>query len=157
MKIMNLDESNGALHIDGSEIDLSSYEAFTKSLFFNSVDDLKPIGKYRFFSKDVSWHDEPFTVEFNPAVFSFKALVFLTSKTGDFYKSLSDWENRANVKALKEEEKRMFEWMLNRYPNNYKGELKEPPYGHVWSFEWGEITVQSEEKSFNCGIYIEWN
>lgn len=153
---MNLDESNGALHIDGSEIDLSSYEAFTKSFFFNSVDDLTPVGKYRFFSEDVSWHDEPFTVEFNPAVFSFKALVFLTSKTGDFYKSLSDWEKRANVKALKEEEKRMFAWMLNRYPNNYKGELKDPPYGHVWGFEWGKVTVQSEERSFNCGIYIVW-
>lgn len=153
---MNLDESNGALHIDGSEIDLSSYEAFTKSLFFNSVDDLTPVGKYRFFSEDVSWHDEPFTVEFNPAVFSFKSLVFLTSKTGDFYKSLSDWEKRANVKALKEEEKRMFAWMLNRYPNNYKGELKDPPYGHVWGFEWGKVTVQSEERSFNCGIYIVW-
>lgn len=156
MKIMNLDESNGALHIDGSEIDLSSYEAFTKSLFFNSVDDLTPVGKYRFFSEDVSWHDEPFTVEFNPAVFSFKSLVFLTSKTGDFYKSLSDWEKRANVKALKEEEKRMFAWMLNRYPNNYKGELKDHPYGHVWGFEWGKVTVQSEERSFNCGIYIVW-
>jgi len=156
MKIMNLDESNGALHIDGSEIDLSSYEAFTKSLFFNSVDDLTPAGKYRFFSEDVSWHDEPFTVEFNPAVFSFKSLVFLTSKTGDFYKSLSDWEKRANVKALKEEEKRMFAWMLNRSPNNYKGELKDPPYGHVWDFEWGKVTVQSEERSFNCGIYIVW-
>lgn len=153
---MNLDESNGALHIDGSEIDLSSYEAFTKSRFFNSVDDLTPAGKYRFFSEDVSWHDEPFTVEFNPAVFSFKSLVFLTSKTGDFYKSLSDWEKRANVKALKEEEKRMFAWMLNRYPNNYKGELKGPPYGHVWDFEWGKVTVQSEERSFNCGIYIVW-
>lgn len=156
MKIMNLDESSGVLHIDGSEIDLSSYEAFTKSFFFNSVDDLTSVGKYRFFLEDVSWHDEQFTVEFNPAVFSFKALVFLTSKTGDFYKSLSDWEKRANVKALKEEEKRMFEWMLNRYPDNYKGELKDPPYGHVWNFEWGEITVQSEERSFNCGIYIEW-
>lgn len=157
MKTMNLEESSGALHIDGNEIDLSSYEAFTKSFFFNSVDDLIPVGKYRFFSKDVSWHDEPFTIEFNPAVFSFKALVFLTSKTGDFYKNLSDWEKRANVKALKEEEKRMFEWMLNKYPNNYKGEIKDSPFGHVWSFEWGAITVQSEERSFNCGIYIEWS
>ncbi|MGC0876612.1 hypothetical protein WKG84_03745 [Pantoea agglomerans] len=156
MKKMILEE-NGALLVDGSNIEISSYERFINSSFFKSSDDLIIVGEYYFSAKNVMWHNEPFHVQFRPAVFSINKSVFLISKTGDFYKSLSDWEKRANVKALKEEEKRMFEWMLNRYPNNYKGELKEPPYGHVWSFEWGEVTVQSEEKSFNCGIYIEWN
>lgn len=45
---------------------------------------------------------------------------------------------------------------MKKYPNNYKGELKDPPYGHVWEFSWGEMTVQSNERSFTCGIYIEW-
>ncbi|MFL6613247.1 MAG: hypothetical protein ACJ8LD_05965 [Pantoea agglomerans] len=155
MKKMILEE-NGALLVDGSNIELSSYEKFINSSFFKSSDDLISVGEYYFSTKNVMWHNEPFHVQFRPAIFSINKSVFLISKTGDFYKSLSDWEKRANVKVLKEEEKRMFKWMLNRYPDNYKGELKEPPYGHVWSFEWGEITVQSEEKSFNCGIYIEW-
>ncbi|MDH1170181.1 hypothetical protein [Pantoea agglomerans] len=155
MKKMILEE-NGALLVDGSNIELSSYEKFINSSFFKSSDDLISVGEYYFSAKNVMWHNEPFHVQFRPAIFSINKSVFLISKTGDFYKSLSDWEKRANVKVLKEEEKRMFKWMLNRYPDNYKGELKEPPYGHVWSFEWGEITVQSEEKSFNCGIYIEW-
>ncbi|NEG56865.1 hypothetical protein [Pantoea agglomerans] len=155
MKKMILEE-NGALLVDGSNIELSSYEKFINSSFFKSSDDLISVGEYYFSAKNIMWHNEPFHVQFRPAIFSINKSVFLISKTGDFYKSLSDWEKRANVKVLKEEEKRMFKWMLNRYPDNYKGELKEPPYGHVWSFEWGEITVQSEEKSFNCGIYIEW-
>ncbi|MEB6222037.1 hypothetical protein [Pantoea anthophila] len=154
MKILTLDEKNGDLFIDGSKIDLSSCEAFTKLVFLESIDGLTSFGKYRFFLNEVSWHNEPFTVEFNPAVFSFKGLVCLTSKTGDFYKSFSNWDKRANVKALKEEQNRMLAWMLNKYPSNYEGELKEPPYGNFWSFEWGEITVQSNERSFDCGIYI---
>lgn len=150
-------EENGVLHVDGSKIELSSYEKFINSSFFKSSDDLIRVGEYSFSAKNVIWHDEPFYVQFRPTIFSINKSVFLISKTGDFYKNISDWEKRANVKTLNEEEKRMFEWMLNRYPNHYKGELKDPPYGHVWSFEWGEITVQSEERSFNCGIYIEWS
>ena len=145
MKKMILEE-NGALLVDGSNIEISSYERFINSSFFKSSDDLIIVGKYYFSAKNVMWHNEPFHVQFRPAVFSINKSVFLISKTGDFYKSLSDWEKRANVKALKEEEKRMFAWMLNRYPNNYKGELKDPPYGHVWGFEWGKVTVQSEER-----------
>ena len=26
-----------------------------------------------------------------------------------------------------------------------------------WRHEWGNIVVQSNEKSFDCGVYIEWN
>ncbi|WP_337027635.1 hypothetical protein [Pantoea eucalypti] len=157
MKKINLGESNGALLIDGNEIDLSSYSAFTNSSFFKCADDLTPFGKYYFFSKDVLWHNEPFFVEFRPSVFSIKGSVFLTSKTGEFFKNMNDWEKRANLNILKGEESRLFAWVLNRYPSNYKGTIENPPYGDVWSFTWGEITVQSDTNAFECGIYIKWS
>jgi hypothetical protein len=37
------------------------------------------------------------------------------------------------------------------------GKINKPPYGTKWTYEWGEITVQSNERSFDCGIYIEWD
>ncbi len=49
MKILTLDEKNGDLFIDGSKIDLSSCEAFTKLVFLESIDGLTSFGKYRFF------------------------------------------------------------------------------------------------------------
>ncbi|KJH60458.1 hypothetical protein IFU23_00060 [Pantoea agglomerans] len=156
MEKMILEES-GALLVDGSKIELSSYEKFINSSFFKSSDDLISVGGYYFSAKNVIWHNEPFHVQFRPAIFYINKSVFLISKTGDFYKNISNWEKRANIKVLMDEEKRLYEWVMEKYPNNYKGELKDPPYGHVWSFEWGEITVQSEERSFNCGIYIEWD
>lgn len=155
MKKMILEE-NGALLVDGSKIELSSYEQFINSSFFKSSDDLIHVGEYYFSAKNVMWHNEPFHVQFRPAIYSVNKSVFLISKTGEFYKNINDWEKRANVNVLISEEKRLYEWMMEKYPGNYKGELKDPPYGHVWGFSWGEITVQSNEKSFTCGIYIEW-
>lgn len=73
-----------------------------------------------------------------------------------FIKKLIIGKKRANFNVLIDEEKRLYEWVMKKYPNDYKGELKDPPYGHVWKFSWGEITVQSNERSFTCGIYIEW-
>lgn len=155
MKKMILEE-NGALLVDGSKIELSSYEKFINSSFFKSSDDLVKVGEYYFSTKSVMWHNEPFHVQFRPAIFSVNKSVFLISETGDFYKKINDWEKRADVNVLIAEEKRLHDWMMEEYSGNYKGELKNPPYGHVWGFSWGEITVQSNEKSFTCGIYIEW-
>lgn len=155
MKKMILEE-NGALLVDGSKIELSSYEEFINSSFFKSSDDLINVGEYYFSAKNVVWHNEPFHVQFRPAVFSINKSLFLISKTGDFYRNINNWERRSNLDILICEEKRLYEWVMKKYPDNYKGELKDPPYGHVWEFSWGEITTQSNERSLTCGIYIEW-
>lgn len=87
MKKMILEE-NGALLVDGSKIELSSYEKFINSSFFKSSDDLISVGEYYFSAKNVMWHNEPFHVQFRPAIFSINKSVFLISKAGYFIKTL---------------------------------------------------------------------
>ncbi|WP_367143908.1 hypothetical protein [Pantoea stewartii] len=157
MKKMTLDVNTGGLRINENEIELESYDSFIKSHFFQLSDDLTCVGKYCFFAKEIIWHNEPFTIEFRPAFFSFKKSVYLISKSGGYFQSLHDWNKKADLNMLKDEEKRLYEWTRNKYPGNYDGEIKNPPYGYVWCFQWGNVAVQSNSNTFECGIYIEWN
>ncbi len=90
-------------------------------------------------------------------MFSFSPSIFLTSKTGNFYKTLGDWNKRANLNNLSEEEQRLTAWIENEITSHPKLKIITAPYGIQWDHEWGRIIVQSNEKSFDCGIYIEWN
>ncbi|MGS6399389.1 hypothetical protein ACVGXU_14130, partial [Enterobacter hormaechei] len=73
-----------------------------------------------------------------------------------FYQTLKDWELRASLKNLKDEERRLTDWIQNKLSKEKMVKISTPPYGVTWNFEWGELTVQSNERSFDCGIYIEW-
>lgn len=154
---MTLDENTGILRVNENEIELKSYDLFINSHFFQCSKDLTCVGKYCFFAKEIIWHNEPFAIEFRPAVFSFKGSVYLISKSGDYFQNLHDWNKKADLNILKDEEKRLYEWTLNQYPENYDGKIKKPPYGYIWRFQWGNVVVQSNPNTFECGIYIEWN
>ncbi|ADF61143.1 hypothetical protein ECL_01584 [Enterobacter cloacae subsp. cloacae ATCC 13047] len=51
----------------------------------------------------------------------------------------------------------MTAWIENEITSHPKLKIITAPYGIQWDHEWGRIIVQSNEKSFDCGIYIEWN
>lgn len=84
MKKMNLDESNGALLIDGNEIDLSSYSAFTNSSFFKCADDLTPFGKYYFFQKMSFGIMNHFLWSSDHPFFQLRVVFFLPAKLVNF-------------------------------------------------------------------------
>ncbi|ELJ5856469.1 hypothetical protein RS425_004938 [Enterobacter kobei] len=157
MKKMTFNVKNGNVKIDDYPIELSSFEIFTSSEFYKTHPQFTKIGKFYFSKNDIEWEGQNFIVEFRPAIFSFNPSLFLTSKDGDFYQLLKDWDKRASLKNLEEEERRLTEWVQNKFSRNNMGKINKPPYGTKWTYEWGEITVQSNERSFDCGIYIEWN
>ncbi|WP_320759913.1 hypothetical protein, partial [Enterobacter roggenkampii] len=106
---------------------------------------------------NIEWKDQTFILELRPSVFSFSPSIFLTSKNGNFYKTLWDWDKRANLRNLSEEEQRLTAWVESEINSRPKLKISTPPYGTQWHHEWGSIIVQSNERSFDCGIYIEWN
>ena len=71
--------------------------------------------------------------------------------------TLWNWDKRANLRNLSEEEQRLTAWVESEITSRPKIKIRTPPYGTQWHHEWGSIIVQSNEKSFDCGIYIEWN
>ncbi|MFB4486288.1 hypothetical protein ACE3IQ_03195 [Enterobacter hormaechei subsp. steigerwaltii] len=156
MKKMTLNFKDGSIKIDGYSIELSSFENFTSSEFYKAHSEFTRIGKFYFAKDDIEWEGQNFIVELRPAVFSFNSSLFLTSKDGDFYQTLKDWELRASLKNLKDEERRLTDWIQNKLSKEKMVKISTPPYGVTWNFEWGELTVQSNERSFDCGIYIEW-
>lgn len=154
---MTLDVNTGVLRINENKIELESYDSFIKSQFFQSSDDLTRVGKYFFFAREIIWHNESFMIEFRPAFFPLKSSVYLISKSGGYFQRLHDWNKKADLNMLKDEEEMLHEWTRNKYPENYDGKIKNPPYGYLWCFQWGNIAVKSNPNTFECGIYIEWN
>lgn len=155
MNIMGFDEKTGALNINEHPIELSSLGDFLNSYFYNNTE-LNNIGKYYFSLDSVTWLGESFVVEFRPSVFSFSPSINLVSKESDFYNNLFDWGKRADLMALKNEENRLTTWVDERFFLGKKQYISAPPYGVTWEFEWGNITVQSNRETFECGIYITW-
>jgi len=155
MKMMILDEKTGLLTIDGFAIELTSSEAFTSSDFYR-VFPLTKVGQFYFSIDDVLWKGESFILEFRPAIFSFRPCIFLTSKDGDFFKTFTDWNKRADLGGLKKEEERLTSWVGMQLPSIFKNKITILPYGTEWQFDWGSIVVQSNNQSFDCGVYIDW-
>lgn len=157
MTEMKLDANNGFVTINNHPIELNNIETFKKSKFYKLFSPFTPIGPFYFAIDNIEWKDQMFILELRPAVFSFSPSIFLTSKGGDFYKTLGDWDKRASLHNLSEEQQRLTAWVENEITSISKVKINKPPYGIQWDHEWGRIIVQSNEKSFDCGIYIEWN
>ena len=115
MKKMTLNFKDGSIKIDGYSIELSSFENFTSSEFYKAHSEFTRIGKFYFAKDDIEWEGQNFIVEFRPAVFSFNSSLFLTSKDGDFYQTLKDWELRASLKNLKDEERRLINFPKRKW------------------------------------------
>lgn len=114
------------------------------------------IGSFYFAIDNIKWKDQVFILELRPSAFSFTPSLFLTSKDGSFYKTLNDWDKRASLSNLSDEQQRLTAWVESEITSKPKLKITNPPYGFQWVHEWGSIVVQSNEKSFDCGIYIEW-
>ncbi len=154
---MNLDVHNGFVTINNYLLELRDIETFKKSEFYNLFSPLTTIGYFYFSIDNIKWKDQVFILELRPSVFSFSPLIFLTSKDGSFYKTLADWDKRASLSNLSDEQKRLTAWVENEITSSPKLKINNPSYGFQWEHDWGRIVVQSNEKSFDCGIYIEWN
>ncbi|MBS2288226.1 hypothetical protein KFZ19_26990, partial [Salmonella enterica subsp. enterica serovar Typhimurium] len=68
-----------------------------------------------------------------------------------------EWDKRASLSNLSDEQQRLTVWVENEITSKPNLKINNPPYGFQWRHEWGNIVVQSNEKSFDCGVYIEWN
>lgn len=154
---MNFDVNNGFVAINNYPLELKDVETFKNSEFYMLFSPLNTIGSYYFSIDNIDWKDQTFILELRPSVFPFSPCIFLTSKNGNFYKTLWDWDKRANLRNLSEEEQRLTAWVDSEITSRPKLKISTPPYGTQWHHEWGSIIVQSNEKSFDCGIYIEWN
>ncbi|WP_156816656.1 MULTISPECIES: hypothetical protein [Serratia] len=60
---------------------------------------------------------ELFFMEIRPSIGHFSPCIFLISRTGDFFNSLSLWEKRADLSGLKNEEERMINWVRSNKEN----------------------------------------
>lgn len=154
---MHFDVNSGLVAIDNYPLELKDLETFKNSEFYKLFSPFTTTGHYYFSIDNIDWKDQTFILELRPSVFSFSPSIFLTSKTGNFYKTLGDWNKRANLNNLSEEEQRLTAWIENEITSHPKLKIITAPYGIQWDHEWGRIIVQSNEKSFDCGIYIEWN
>lgn len=154
---MNFDVNSGFVAINNYPLELKDVETFKNSEFYTLFSPLNTIGSYYFSIDNIEWKDQTFILELRPSVFSFSPSIFLTSKNGNFYKTLWDWDKRANLRNLSEEEQRLTAWVESEITSRPKLKISLPPYGTQWHHEWGSIIVQSNERSFDCGIYIEWN
>lgn len=154
---MNFDVNSGFVAINNYPLELKDVETFKNSEFYTLFSPLNTIGSYYFSIDNIEWKDQTFILELRPSVFSFSPSIFLTSKNGNFYKTLWDWDKRANLRNLSEEEQRLTAWVESEITSHPKLKISTPPYGTQWHHEWGSIIVQSNERSFDCGIYIEWN
>ncbi|HEO9122665.1 TPA: hypothetical protein QIF58_003646, partial [Enterobacter bugandensis] len=153
---MNLDVHTGFVAINNYPLELKDVDTFKNSKFYQFFSPLTKIGSFYYSIDNIKWKDQVFILELRPSVFSFSPSIFLTSKDGSFYKTLNDWDKRASLSNLSEERQRLTAWVENEITSKPKLQITSPPYGIQWEHEWGSVVVQSNEKSFDCGIYIEW-
>lgn len=154
---MKLNVHTGLVAINNYPIELKDVDTFKNSAFYKFFSPLAKIGPYYFAIDNIKWKDQIFILELRPSAFSFTPSLFLTSKDGSFYKTLEDWDKRASLSNLSDEQQRLTAWVESEITSKPKLKITTPPYGIQWEHEWGSIVVQSNEKSFDCGIYIEWN
>ena len=97
---MNFDINSGFVAINNCPLELKDVETFKNSEFYMLFSPLNTIGSYYFSIDNIDWKDQTFILELRPSVFSFSPSIFLTSKNGDFYKTLWNWDKRANLRDL---------------------------------------------------------
>lgn len=154
---MKLDVHSGCVAINNYPIELKDVDTFKNSAFYRFFSSLTTVGPFYFAIDNIKWKDQVFILELRPSVFSFSPLIFLTSKGGSFYKTLADRDKRASLSNLSDEQQRLISWVENEITSSPKNKINNLPYGFQWNHDWGRIAVQSNEKSFDYGIDIEWN
>lgn len=144
---MKLDLHTGFVAINNYPIELNDVDTFKNSTFYRFLSSLTTVGPFYFAIYNIKWKDQVFILELRPSVFSFSPLIFLTSKGGSFYKTLVDWDKRASLNNLSDEQQRLISWVQNKITSSPKLKINNPPYGFQWDHDWGRIVVQSNKKS----------
>jgi hypothetical protein len=157
MNIITFDFDTGSLFVNKHLLTISSYDSFISSELFVKTREIEKSGAYYFNLPNVEWMGELFFMEIRPSIGHFSPCVFLISRTGFFFNSLSSWEKRADLSGLKNEEERMINWVRSNKENGDERVITQPPYGVQWVYTWGDIAVQSNAQTFDCGIYITWS
>lgn len=157
MNTMMLDFCTGALSIDSDKVVVASYDRFIQSDFYANNVQLQKWGRFFFNLPAVNWLGGTFYLEIRPSVNNIMPCVYMVNRDGAFFQSIDKWEKHADINTLKNEELRLIKWIREHIKGGSEYTIKTPPYGVEWKFDWGSITVQSHEQTFDCGIYITWN
>jgi len=117
---MNLDVHTGFVAINNYPLELKDVNTFKNPAFYKLFSPLTSIGPFYFSIDNIKWKDQVFILELRPSVFSFSPSIFLTSKDGSFYKTLDDWDKRANLSNLSDERQRLTAWVENEITSKPK-------------------------------------
>lgn len=125
---MNLDVHTGFVEINNYPLELKDVDTFKNSEFYKFFSPQTKIGSFYYSIDNIKWKDQIFILELRPSVFSFSPSIFLTSKDGGFYKTLDDWDKRANLSNLSDEQQRLTAWVENEMTSKLK--ITTPP---IWN------------------------
>lgn len=98
-----------------------------------------------------------FFLEIRPSINYSIPSVYMINRDSVFFQSIHQWNTRADINMLKNEEERLIKWVRENIKGGDEYTITQPPYGIEWKYGWGSIAVQSNVQTFDCGIYITWN
>lgn len=124
---MNLDVHTGFVAINNYPLELKDVDTFKNSAFYKFFSPLTKIGYFYYSIDNIKWKDQVFILELRPSVFSFSPSIFLTCKDGFFYKTLDDWDKRANLSNLSDEQQCLTAWVENEITSKPKLKITTPP------------------------------
>ena len=115
--------------INNYPLELKDFDTIKNSEFYKFFSPLTKIGSFYYFIDNIKWKDQIFILELRPSVF-FSPSIFLTSKDGSFYKTLDDWDKRASLSNLSDEQQRLTAWIENEITSKPKLKITPPP---IWN------------------------
>lgn len=147
--------STGMIEIDNQNLILGNYEEFIGSIFFSMFEKkIKSLGKYYYLLENVEWEKKKFLLEIRPSINNFSPLIYLSRK----YErdEMVCLKSDTDMSHIYNEEIYLIDW-LEKLQGKKGTTFSSNPSGVAWDYPWGSLIVQSNEKSFSCGIYIVWN
>lgn len=150
---MKLDVHTGFVAINNYPIELKDVDTFKNSAFYKFFSPLTKIGPFYFAIDNIKWKDQIFILELRPSVFSFTPSLFLTSKDGNFYKTLEDWDKRASLSNLSDEQQRLTAWVESEITSKPKLKITTPHMEFNGSMN-GEVLLYSLMKKASIVVFI---
>lgn len=112
--------------INNYPLELKDVDTIKYSAFYKFFTPLTSIGPFYFSIDNIKWKNQIFILELRPSVLSFSLSISLTSKDGSFYKTLDDWDKRANLSNLSGEQQRLTAWVQNEITSKPKLKITNP-------------------------------
>ncbi|MEG5900342.1 hypothetical protein [Enterobacter bugandensis] len=150
---MKLDVHTGFVAINNYPIELKDVDTFKNSAFYKFFSPLAKIGPFYFAIDNIKWKDQIFILELRPSAFSFTPSLFLTSKDGNFYKTLEDWDKRASLSNLSDEQQRLTAWVESEITSKPKLKITTPHMEFNGSMN-GEVLLYSLMKKASIVVFI---